>query len=357
MTLFLLNLRAWLGRWRHPIELRATGALYLRVLRNMIAPLIVLMAIMWILFILAILAHLPPAHRHLSPALLREALRFAGGIGVICGAFYLGLPLLLAITSRLFARRGERGGESTVYGRCFTVLLDPPSHFFARIGLTRETARWYGLPLDWDAVVEPSEAEFELTVLAGTGWVERLRRLGPASRVLTQPAPELPEHGEIAAPQAEDTEPSGNDDTSNDEREDEPEGATAEEKQTLRRFARRSDLGWRSSPANIACGGWALVVGGLLFGPGLLVFVVMSVLLSPRTFSDPGGRVAGITGMAIFFAIGLGCIIWGLRYLLVWRRVRRFRHEQPASVAGEVLCWIPTETCTARATGRSARRH
>jgi hypothetical protein len=46
MTLFLLNLRAMLGWWRHPAELRATSALYFRGLRNMIAPLIIVMAIM-----------------------------------------------------------------------------------------------------------------------------------------------------------------------------------------------------------------------------------------------------------------------------------------------------------------------
>jgi hypothetical protein len=259
---------------------------------------------------------------------------------VIFGAFYIGLPLWFAVTSWLFARRGDRDGESTVYGRCFAVLLDPPSRFFARIGLTRETARWYCLPLDWDAVVEPSEAEFELTVQTGTGWVERLRRLRPASRVLTQPGPELPEHTESATPQSEDEEPPGHD-NSDDEREDEPEGATAEEKQALRRFARRANLGWRTSPANIATGGWTLVVSGLLFGPGLLVFVVMWVLVSPRTFSDPDGRVPGITGMAVFFAIGLGCIIWGLRDLRIWQRVRRSRHELPATANGEVTCWIP----------------
>jgi hypothetical protein len=152
-------------------------------------------------------------------------------------------------------------------------------------------------------VVGPSEAEFELTVLAGTGWVERLRRLGPASRVLTQPVPELLERSHISSSQPEDGEPAANDGSSNDELEDEPEGAIAEETQALRRFARRADLGWRTSPANIAFGGWTLVASGVLFGPGLLVFGIVWAMLSPRTFSDPGGRVGGIVFLIVIFVL------------------------------------------------------
>lgn len=339
MTLSLLNVRLWLGWWRHPVELRATSAHYLRMLREGIIMALVFLALSVLLF------HL--AHPRSVPLLLTpELLRLLVSVGGYLAALFSCFLLLPGITMRLLAHRGERGGESTVYGCCFAVLLDPPSHFFARIGLTHETARWYSLPLDWDMVFEPSEAEFELTVLSGTGWVERLRRLGPASRVLTQPVPQpLSRAGTSAASQAVDNESAGNDNNGDGELKDEPEGATAEEKQILRRFARRADLSWRASPAKIASMGWACVVTGLLLFPGLPAYVALLVLLvyplNLRNMNDPASRVAVIVSLAVLFILCMIFIAMGLRHLRIWQRVRRVRHELPASVRGEVTCWIP----------------
>lgn len=54
--------------------------------------------------------------------------------------------------------------------------------------------------------------------------------------------------------------------------------------------------------------------------------------------SDVG---AGIVFLATFFAIGCGCIVWGIWSFRLWRRVRRAARQETHSVEGDVVSWMP----------------
>ncbi len=141
-------------------------------------------------------------------------------------------PLWIAGTTRLWlAARGARHPLDSAYGRCYATLLSP-SFYFARIGLSTETARWYALPLTWDATVVPSLDEFELLVNPVTGYVERLRRLGEAPVELRQ------EIQNADAPE-----------TPRERAETDTGKATPEQRRELYRTARREGLRWAINPA------------------------------------------------------------------------------------------------------------
>lgn len=229
---------------------------------------------------------------------------------------------LRAISYRMVARRATLDELATAQGRCFNVVLAPPHCLFARIGPTLEAAIWYLLPIEWDALVAPSEDTFEVEYLPGTGWVQRVRRFGASPRELVQPAPSEVNDAVETADEGEGLQPS------------------AEEQRELRRYTRRVWQCWGESAASIGACGWSGVLGGIIFAPGMLVFAYWTVVTSPIPLRQ-SDAVAGIMLLATFFAIGCGCIIWGVWSFRLWGRVRRAAQEGAQAVEGEIVSWLP----------------
>jgi hypothetical protein len=65
------------------------------------------------------------------------------------------------------------------------------------------------------------------------------------------------------------------------------------------------------------------------------------VVLFPKSFSDPGGRLGGLIFLALMLIEGIACMVYGIRLLRAGRRARTTRHEPPAAVTGEVISWAP----------------
>lgn len=51
--------------------------------------------------------------------------------------------------------------------------------------------------------------------------------------------------------------------------------------------------------------------------------------------------MAGLVFLATFFAIGCGCIVWGVWSFRLWQRVRRAAQQGTLSVEGDVVSWVP----------------
>lgn len=127
---------------------------------------------------------------HRGPSTLRH---FAG-----YAALYLALGLLLLVAGLFARRRGRRAKASVpqvIYGRCFRVFevhanswerqkrerrlsaragRPVPLYLFVLVGPTKESARWYLLPSDWnDAVPEP-DAQVTMEIQPYTDLVIRL---------------------------------------------------------------------------------------------------------------------------------------------------------------------------------------
>src|SRR5579859_6181720 len=232
MNSLLLFMRTLLGWGEHPDALRARHDKIIRDLPWLIGFWLAGCAFFpGMLYMSALSAH------HI-PSLARE-LRASAPIIIWLTLMCSVIPLL-ATTFGILARRGARSGMTSTHGRCFAVLTGRAGYLFARIGLTPEAARWYALPLDWDEVVEPGDAEYELTVNPGSGWVARVRRLGSAPRELVQEVPVMLT-GKEARPADREALRSVKD-----------EGATKEERLALKRYARSRKLWWRASTGRIA---------------------------------------------------------------------------------------------------------
>jgi hypothetical protein len=239
------------------------------------------------------------------------------GIGVVTS------PLWLAGISRLWlAARGAGKPLITAYGRCHTTLLSP-SFYFARIGLSTDSAHWYALPLTWDATVMPGSEEFELLVNPVTGYVERLRRLGDAPVELRQRVQDAGAERDAAGHAETDT-----------------GKATREQRRELYRIARREGLRWAINPADVLWTAWTFIVGGIVFAPGALIFAAYFLLTYPVQFAS-GGKEAGIVFLTGLTLLGLAMIAGGLYLLRIWRRLRRLSGDPPMTVEGTVLAWTP----------------
>jgi hypothetical protein len=334
MTLLGLRLRSFLGWGLHPVELRRRSARFLRAFSIWCISFL-LLPLFWFL---------APAldHRHLQWPPTAASVR---GLAVV---LIYGLSLLVistlapAVASWWLARRGAGSVVTTGYGHCYAIRLDPPGFFFARIGETPRTAKWYSLPLDWDRIVSPSDAQYELAVLAATGWVERVHRLGASSREVSQPVPALLEpiqSDELDARSTNDEDGGAEADALDFEE----EGATNEERRAMSQFARRANLGWRSSTRDLAHVGWIYVAGGAaVVLIGVVGYLALFSPTSPSgemTQSNVISVLAAYVALIILFAIP--CLAFGLRWLRAWRRYRRFNTTSPLTADGEVNAWVP----------------
>jgi hypothetical protein len=226
VTLLGLRLRAWLGWGLHPEELRFRSAMFLRMFRA-----VCVMLPVWSVLLLVTFA-LSGRHSQWPPS--ANSMRGMAVFVICILGIWAALLLTPAVASWWLARRGANESPTSRYGQCYAIRLDPPGLFFARIGETPRTARWYRLPLDWDRIVGPSGAQFELSVLAATGWVERVRRLGTPFREVSQPVP-IPLS--LTAPAETEVEFAGDADDGSDADllpSEEDVGATDEERRALR---------------------------------------------------------------------------------------------------------------------------
>ena len=100
------------------------------------------------------------------------ALLLNGFAPVIIGSVAIALFFVISgIVQRRRAEAGEHQAPVTLDGYCFDSVLVRSLPLFALIGMTREQARWFSLPIAWDTVVEPCEDRFELTYTPATGYV------------------------------------------------------------------------------------------------------------------------------------------------------------------------------------------
>ncbi len=316
MTTLRFRLRTWLGWGGHPEELRTLGEMRLRHAT---------FTAFFILLSLIALVGLPGRGSHGFNSVnfslaLQRTLPFDFVISLAVFA-YLGAP---AIGNLLLARRVASDVLRTTQGRCFEVRLAPSIYLFAQIGPTLENARWYPLPIEWDAVVMPSEDTYEVEYLPTAGWVHRVRRFGASSRELVQPAP-----SEV-----------NNEEQATEEQKKQQKQPSAEEQRELRRYTRRVWQCWGEPAVSIAACGWTGVLSGIIFAPGMLVLAYWYVATYPE-LARKSDAVAGIVFLATFFAIGCGCIIWGVWSFRLWGRVRRAAEEGAQSVEGDVVSWLP----------------
>jgi hypothetical protein len=241
--------------------------------------------------------------------------------GVIASLVLISFIWVPIVVRLWLAARGAGQPLVSVYGHCYATLLSP-SGYFARIGLSEETARWYVLPLSWDATVMLGSDQFELLVNPVTGYVDRLRRLGGAPVELRQDTQDAEAEGDAAeADEADEGE------------------ATSEQRRQLYRTARQERLRWAINPAEVLWNAWAFIVGGIFFAPGMLIFDAY-LLLSPSVRFAPGGKEATIISLAAFTLVGLALIGTGVYLFRIWRRLKRLsRQLPPTTVEGAVLVW------------------
>ena len=313
MTTLRLRLRTWFGWSGHPEELSRFGKLLLRITSFWAFSIL----LVWILIgLLPVVSKYGLNNVYISHTLQRILpVGFAMSLALFA---YFGLP---AIGRLMLARRAASDMLTTTQGRCFDVLLAPPFYLFARIGPTLETADWYPLPIEWDAVVAPSNDTYEVEYLPTSGWVHRVRRFGASPRELVQPPPsDVSSEARAADAEEEDKQPS------------------AEEQRELRRYARRIWGFWGESAASVVASGWSFIVLGMLAGPGMVAFYLWLRAVYHPTRPDD------VLAMVVYFAfvciLGCGSSVLGVWSLRLWGRVRRAAQQGPLSVEGDVVSWI-----------------
>jgi hypothetical protein len=113
-------------------------------------------------------------------------------------AFFVALGVLFLVLGLFARRRGRRASASmpqVIYGRCFRVFeahansgegqkrerglstqagRPVPLYLFILVGPTKESARWYLLPSDWNDAVPAPEAQVTMEIQPYTDFVIRL---------------------------------------------------------------------------------------------------------------------------------------------------------------------------------------
>lgn len=259
----------------------------------------------------------------------RSLARFAASIppplalSVIILAIMLCALGIIGILSLRRAQQSERALPITRYGYCFSTVMLEPLHLFALIGLTREQARWFHLPIDWDPTVEPGSDHYELIVNPATGYVERLRRIGAEPRELVQ----QPGAYTLKSKASRSGALSGE--------------ATAEQQVALTRAANRESMGWGTRSVTLRNDG----ITGIVIG--LALFAYMIYLVLPYTLNETPQTLfqahdfAPFVGLAWNLLMGGWILIVSARRLRVSSRLQYAEMAPPVVVEGEQACWAP----------------
>ncbi|HEX3270200.1 MAG TPA: hypothetical protein VHR15_06095 [Ktedonobacterales bacterium] len=318
MTMLRLRLRAWLGWGRSPDDLRVQSAQLFRaalagfVGYGLLVPLLSLIVGMFY----------EPFGAFAHNLLATRSGLFYGGL-LLALVLYLLIP---ATTRRRLASRGEGQPPVTTSGQCYE-FLQGKSAIFARIGLSAETAQWYHLPLSWEAVVEPGENQYKLSMNPATGFVERLRRLGASPKEVRQFSAREVEAVQTGASNDldEDVEKSGR--------------ATREQRRELKRTLRSFGPARGLEPQNFSLGGVAMVLIGLVpFGLTIWLLVLFS---SNQWRIEPGAEGAAALLVGMTGSMSLLCIGYGIALLWIWRRLMATASEEPRHMEGVTVNWMP----------------
>ena len=319
MTMLRLRLRAWLG-WGHgPDDLRIQSVQLFRATWVFVAYFTFVMPLIFL--ILGVFN---------QQFVARVRFFFTTCAGLFIGAIILSFALYLliqAISYRRLAQRGEAQPPAITSGQCYEIAHGK-SDIFVRIGNTAETAQWYHLPPAWEAIVEPGESEYDLTVNPVTGFVERLRRLGAAPKELRQYSASEVGTGQAVASYEPD-----------DDEEEESSRATREQRRELKRALRAFGPGRGHEPRSYAIGGAVILFEGPIFFC-LIVWAVSVSSTDPALFQS-GGEEAALISVAVLSLISLAILGYGIALLWTWRRMMASAHEEPAQIEGVTVYWVP----------------
>lgn len=246
--------------------------------------------------------------------------------------FFLLLATLSFVLSVLHLRRAKAGAHqppATYYGMCLATAHAPQFRFFALIGLSRERAQWFALPIDWDTAIEPESDQLEVTYFPATGFVEQVKRTGAGVSTLTQSqendaAPDAT-HAAREAADADDGE------------------ATSTQRRDITRMYRRADVHWcipwgTSTPSMLAL--WlTMLICGVFCGIMPVVIIVATGILSGHSHRSDFQTV--VIASVIMPIVGVGCLVYGVLIMRVWDRSRRADALEPATFRGDLICWTP----------------
>jgi hypothetical protein len=316
MTVLRLRLRAWLGWGRSSDDLRAQSAQLFKAALvgllgyGLLAP----------LFFFIVGMFYKSFGTFIHTLLMTRAGLIYGGL-LIALTLYIVIP---ALSHRRLAQRGENQPPSTIYGRCYKVLRGK-SDIFTRIGNTAETAQWYRLPLAWEAVVGPGDAEYELTANPVMGFVERLRRLGDSPKEVRQ----------FSAMEVEMGQADGSYYRIYNQSDESSGAATEEQRREVELLAKSYRLDLATDPRSLLL--WALVGLSLglifaLFAVGLLLIWLWG-LLAP----EAGGVLLLLLAILLIFMVV--CLIPSIGALRDWNYAKRFENETPEHFEGDVIYW------------------
>jgi hypothetical protein len=229
-------------------------------------------------------------------------------------ALCLGLGLLFLVAGLFSQRRGRRAEASLpqlIYGRCFRVFeayansgtgqkreqklsararRPVPLYLFVLVGSTRESARWYLLPSDWNDAVPEADEQVTLEIEPYTDFEIRLNEKNQA-QLLASRAPT--DHSQPAKP-------------------------SRRERRETKRAILRAGRGWGMTAAEAAkalrpmlwitplmLGALALLIAGVLFAD----WIVYRIL-------------AGAFALSVVWAV-VELVVIDYRLIQAWRRARR----------------------------------
>lgn len=255
---------------------------------------------------------------------------------IVLSCLLIGEVLLAAggIVQLRQAAQAERGQVEQIQGTCFAILRPPPrsrprrperrassptSPFpaeteivFARIGPSRQKARWYVLPARWQAVLERPQSPLEVVLLRGTQWVVRLNQMDRLDE-LRWAATHLP--GQLYQ-------------------------ASLEEVRALRLALRRAAGGRGLPPGRALHAGLELIgVGGIL---GLVSTIgAIAIWIVPALRLGSGLPIIFVGyGAGWMLLVGLGILLYwvfwqGGQMLLAWRRGQQA--QETVTLEGRVV--------------------
>ncbi len=229
-------------------------------------------------------------------------------------ALCLGLGVLFLVAG-FFARRRGRRAKATlpqlIYGRCFRVFeayansgtgqkheqklsaragRPVPLYLFALVGPTRESARWYLLPSDWNDTLPEADEQVTLEVQPYTDFVIRLNE-----RYQSQPLAST-----VPAEHSQPTKPS------------------RRERREVKRAIQRAGRGWGMTAEEVVKALrpmlWItpMMLGGLAL---LIAFVLFADWIVYRI-------VAGAFTLLVVWAV-IEIVTIDYRLIQAWRRARR----------------------------------
>lgn len=312
-----LRLRTLLGWGDDVPEVRHWARVYARGAKGL--PILMAAELTLFLVIFALLARMGTGSHRPAP------LSFMVSLSLPVLAPPLLLMAVFAFLSVRYSRcadAGEQQAPAALDGHCYATVIAPPMRLFALIGMTREQAQWFCLPIGWETTVEPGADRFDLTYNPATGYVERLRRIGAEPRELRQGAEAAASAGETAETDVTDGE------------------APPAQRRELKRDFRRAGITWGVAASSLRSTGLSIVFCGVSV-LAAIVFTLVMLLRYPQPHTHPADPLSVAMFCAMLGSLGVGLLIWGARVLWISAQWRRADKRPPLVIAGERIRWTP----------------